>query len=279
MKKLTALLVLPIMALICSCGTQVTNDLPEPTGELTASFLKTGKSDAIVLQTAEHTAVIDCGEKDDGKKVVEELTAAGTDTVDYLFITHFDKDHVGGAAKVIEKLNVNNIYVPDYTTDSEEYTAFIDAAAEKGYEITTLTDELTFTVDDCVFTVYPPQETKYDEPDNDFSLAIRVAHGEDSMFFAGDAEDERIAEITKLKGIESTLLKVPHHGVLAGNTSSLLGKIRPKFAVITCSEKNPADEEVEKLVQTAGCELYETKNGTITAVSSGHGIEVTQLSE
>lgn len=275
MKRFAALLTMTTLcAALCACtgGTEP----PEAVDDFNVSILDAGKADAIILRTAEHTAVIDCGEKGDGKKIVSALETAGIDTIDYLFITHFDKDHVGGAAKVINSLNIGTIYVPNYQSEIDEYTAFTDAADAKGYTITTLTKDMSITIDDTLFKIYPPKRTAYEESDNDFSLAIHVSHGEDTLFFAGDAESERITELLQLRNIESDFLKVPHHGVLEKNTDALIEKIKPQYAAITCSQKNPADEEVLDLLQTAGCETYLTENGDITVISTGHGLKVTQ---
>ena len=51
--------------------------------------------------------MIDCAEKDDGKDIAEFLEKKGITNLDYLIITHFDKDHIGGAAKVLHSVYVN----------------------------------------------------------------------------------------------------------------------------------------------------------------------------
>ncbi|MDE5563750.1 MAG: MBL fold metallo-hydrolase, partial [Oscillospiraceae bacterium] len=71
---------------------------PDAAGVLTVIFLKVGKADGIVLQTAAHTVVIDCGEKSDGKKMVDFLEENGVKIIDYMILTHYDQDHIGGAA-------------------------------------------------------------------------------------------------------------------------------------------------------------------------------------
>ena len=87
-------------------------------------FLKCGKADAIVLSCGGQTMVIDAGEEDDGEKLVSDLRAAGADHVDVLIITHFDKDHVGGAAKLIGNTEVKEIYTPSYVKPSDDYDNF-----------------------------------------------------------------------------------------------------------------------------------------------------------
>ena len=81
---------------------------------LTITALSVGKADALVLQQGGHTVLIDTGEKDDGDKIVRFLKNQGIHAVDLLVITHFDKDHVGGAVNVLKHLDVNSILMPEY---------------------------------------------------------------------------------------------------------------------------------------------------------------------
>lgn len=78
------------------------------------SFLKVGKADTIILQTANHSAVIDCGEEDDSKEILQFLSDNSISCIDYLFITHFDKDHVGGVANVLNGMKTEKIITPLY---------------------------------------------------------------------------------------------------------------------------------------------------------------------
>lgn len=69
---------------------------------LEVTLLKVGKADAIVVQAQAQTMVIDTGEDDDGAELVSFLKSQGCEKVDTLIITHFDKDHVGGADRGVE---------------------------------------------------------------------------------------------------------------------------------------------------------------------------------
>ena len=141
------------------------------TGDITVTFLDVGKADAIIIQAGEEFAVIDCGEKGDGKDIAELIKENGGDSVSHLIITHYDQDHVGGAAKVIKELNVENVYAPDYGEDSKEVEKLHNALEEKDMELQLLTSDITFSLGEAEFTVYAPKLTDYgDGDDNDFSL-------------------------------------------------------------------------------------------------------------
>lgn len=268
---------------VCSCGTQVKPTetpsvaAPEAVGSFSVSVLDVGKADAIILRTENHTVLIDCGEKGDGQDVLDHLAKSGTDSVDYLFITHFDKDHVGGAAKVINNIKIGEIVTPNYKGTSGGYGNYLEAIRENGLTPVNLTEKMTFILDDALFEVYPPKKARYEEEDNDFSLVISVTHGENRFLFTGDAEEERLRELYDGQlDLKHDFLKVPHHGDSDDMSRTFFSSVSPEYAVITCSEKNPPDKEVMGILSGLGCEVYLTANGDVEAVSDGKTITVTQ---
>lgn len=265
--------------LLCSCShleTEKGNSSATVTDNFSVSILKIGKADAIILKTKNHTALIDCGESDDGAEVVKYLSKSGTDRIDYLFITHFDKDHVGGAAEILGSFEIGEIITPDYEGSANEYHAYVNALNENNFTATALTENMTFSLDDVTFNVYPPLKSSYDEGDNDFSLVISVTHGDNTFLFTGDAEKDRLAELASQLDLEHTFLKMPHHGNYNKGTKTFVQSVRPKYTVITCSDKNPPDEETISVLNGIGSEIYETRNGDITAISDGSTIKISQ---
>ena len=71
-------------------------------------------------------------------------------------------------------------------------------------------------------------------------------------------------------------LKVPHHGKYESNTKKFLDRIKPGYAVITASEKNPAEKQVTDALALAGCETYCTKEGNVAVQSDGSDIIIQQ---
>lgn len=270
-----------LLSAVCmtSCGQNVqkqNNILPQATGEFIVSVLKVGKADAIILQTANHSVIIDCGEADDGKEILKYLSKNGISKIDCLFVTHFDKDHVGGAADILNNIETEQIITPSYEGSNDEYFNYINAVKANNITPLTLTENMTFILDDVLFEVYPPQKSSYRESDNDFSLAISVKHGGNSFLFTGDAEAERLSEILRQTNEEYSFLKVPHHGQYNKNTQRFIKRIDPSYSVITCSEKNTADKETIDILEGIGSEIYLTENGNVKAVSDGKNISITQ---
>lgn len=253
---------------------------PAVTGEFKTTVLKSGKSDAIILESENSTILIDCGEENDGDEVVEYLQSHGKTSVDYLFITHFDQDHVGGAPEVIENIEIGEIITPDYEGTNSEYTYFITAVTNSGLEITRLTENMTVVLDDVLYQIYPPEKSYYAEGDNDYSIVIKATHGEDTFLFAGDAEKERLNELfDQIGDLSADFLKVPHHGRIEDNSEEFINAVSPTYAVITCNKKEGAEEELLTILEDAGAQIYLNRDGSITATSSGSGITITQETE
>ena len=242
-------------------------------GELKVTFFDVGKADAILLQSETANVVIDCGEKGDGKKIGKLIEENDSDTIDYLIITHFDRDHVGGAAKLIRSYNVKNVITPNYEGNVEEYDKYVGALAEKSITPMKITEDISFTLDGIDYTVYAPKKTSYGEGDSDennFSLVTKVVHNKNTLLFTGDAKEERLEEIMDIG--ECTLLKVPYHGRKLDNLSDFLSVVKPKCAVV-CTSSGEFSGKVQDALKKSGAKTYATCfNGDITAISDGSQI-------
>ena len=279
LKKISALALAVLTLTACGCSnpeTEQPETVPEAVNEFNLSVLKAGQADAIIMRTENHCVIIDCGEKDDGDKVAEYLAGNDIQNVDYLFITHFDKDHVGGVPEVLDSVQVGEIITPDYEGTCDEYYSYLSALNEHNITPTLLDENMSFALDDVLFEVYPPQRKSYVEEDNDFSLAISVTHGGNRFLFTGDAEKMRLSEIMSQVSGEYDFLKVPHHGKYNSYTKRFFETVKPVYAVITDSAKNPAKDETVAALKAVGSGIYHTMDGDISVVSDGEKIIINQ---
>lgn len=255
-----------------------------------------GKADAILITTDAHTVIIDTGEQKHGAIFAEYLSSHDITEIDYLIITHFDKDHVGGADTIIENFTVKEVIVPNYGKESKQYEQFITSIDAAKIELCILTEILEFNINDMKFTLYPSQQEYYyfsssdadgeeddDENENDdendnipnennFSIVTSVKHGNNNFLFTGDAKSKRLKELLSIGDIVNTkynFLKVPHHGQYNKRSTEFIYMIKPEYAVITCSSKKPSDERVVAALEDAGAEIYSTVDGNVYCKSNG----------
>ena len=275
-KKAAALLLASVLAAssLFACNNKQPHDIASAK-ELKVTFLDVGKADAIVLQSETSTVVIDCGEKGDGKKIASVLEESGTTDIDYLIITHFDKDHVGGASKVLKTFDVKNVLTPDYEGNVSEYEKFAETLTGVSTNVMKLKEDVSFTLDDVDYTVYAPKKDFYgdnDSAENNFSLVTRVVHHDNTLLFTGDAMEERLDEIMDIG--KCTLLKVPYHGRKLDNLEDFLKATEPKCAVV-CTESSEFSGKVQDMLKKSKIITYATCfNGKITAVSDGSQIKI-----
>lgn len=248
---------------------------------LTLQVLKVGKADAMVLTCGDAVMVIDCGEKEDGEEVLDYLAQKGVGKVDILLITHFDKDHVGGADTVVEGIPVDRILMPDYEGTGKQYRKFVDALDNIGKEPERVTEVLNLQLGDAAVKVEPPASYEIpdtdDEYDNNFSLITTVDLGKNRLVFTGDIEEERITQWLDGGTVQKCdVLKIPHHGFYNEPLEEMVGIMQPSYAVICDSEKNPAEKKTISMLEEKGAQCLQTKDGDITIVCDGENIEVSR---
>ena len=281
-KRFAAVFVAAILVLsICSCVGQ--NERPPELSvdgkteyPLTVSFLNVGKADCILLETPSGCAMIDTGHNGDGDDIVQLLSSKGIETIDFLVITHFDKDHVGGADAVLKSFPVEKIYEPDYTSETKQ-TAQYRKAIPETTEVLRLSENVSFKLDGIDYSI-DVGSGFYSEKnlDNNSSLVVTATCGEISFLFTGDAEKERLLEMLYEDFPKCAVLKVPHHGQAAKYLRNFIDKISPSVAVITSEDSQPEDASVVSELENAGAMVYLTRQGRVTVTTDGKGIHCLQ---
>ena len=232
-----------------------------------------GKADAILLTTKNGTVLIDCGVKGFGQTILDHLAGKGVSRIDYLIVTHFDQDHVGGAAKVINNFPVGTVLQSNQPKDSEEYAKYLKALNNANLEAVTVREDYHFVLDGVLFSVNPPRKSDYQRDDsNNSSLIVTVYNGENVLLFMGDAEEERLLEYLKASPVDCDLLKLPHHGANDAMTDDLIAAVKPELAVITCSDEARESENTMALLADAGAESFLTRVSAVKISSDGSNV-------
>ena len=246
-------------------------------GTMRVTFFQAGAADAILIQTARSAVLIDAGLRDDGDALVDSLREKGVERLDALIVTHYDKDHVGGAPAVLEALPVAEIYQPDYVKDAKPYERWQKALKKTDAAVHTLSEDAAFTLDGARYAISTARKRAYDKDEsNNFSLVVRLEWDENSFLLAGDCEEERLAELLDA-GVEACdVLKAPHHGRLDALSEEFFAAASPRWAVITSDEEEPEDAEVLALLEALGARTLLTREGEITFETDGKTLRCMQ---
>ena len=115
---------------------------------------------------------------------------------------------------------------------------------------------------------------------NNTSIVLRIVYGDTSFLFTGDAEEEAEEVILQSgQDIQSTVLKVGHHGSRTSTSETFLDTVNPAYAVISCGKDNsyghPHDITLAKL-QSKDIEIFRTDElGDIYCTSDGKDVTFT----
>lgn len=243
-KKMLISLLIIILLLI-----QLIKLIPD---DLKIHFIDVEQGDACLIVTPRgKTILIDGGgsknneEFDVGKSILlPYLLDRKVDKIDYMMISHFDVDHYQALLYVLERINVKNIIIGKQFENYENYKEFVRLANNKKITIHMVEAGQKINIEkDLHFDVLWPnsEEVIRDNSINNNSLVCKLVYKNFSMLFTGDIEE--IAEKNILQKYESTnilqstVLKVAHHGSKSSSKEEFISKIQPKIALIRSREK------------------------------------------
>lgn len=245
---------------------------------LTVTFIDVSKGDCILLQKAETAILIDAGYDATASTVLYYLQSHGIEHLDYMIITHYDKDHVGGAAYLVNNLSVGKVLLPDYEPENKYYDKLVDALETKNVPSQIIDSNLSITLSEVEYTVfastvqYTPGSDGKEGNDNDCSLVISALYLDSSFLFTGDIEKAGIKAFLKTGPAQYDVVKMPHHGSFVKNTEDLLNALQPSVAVITDSNGEPAESDLLDMLSTLGTKVCRSSvNGNITLTTEGNG--------
>lgn len=238
--------------------------------ERSVTVLDVGQGQSIALLSGESAVVVDCGGMgswdDAGDVASEYLLGRGRYGIDALVLTHLHSDHADGAARLMTRVKVGTLYMPEGTDDSDgELAGILEAAARRGTEVVEISEDTAVSLPGLELSLTAPQDTG---DENERGLVVRASIGEYDTVITGDvgAPTERLlAEEGKLP--PSELLIAGHHGSRSSNSFELVSAVRPETVVVSVgynSYGHPTDEALVRLAVT-GADIYRTDvNGDVT---------------
>lgn len=239
------------------------------------TILSTGKSDCILIEIGDKVVMIDTGEDKNGEQIVDKLKEKGIKTLDYLILTHLDKDHIGGVDSVLSSVKVKNLIQANYKKDSKQYYEYTDSLKKADVEPVVLKEKMNIVINNAKISIQPASKNEY-ESSNDYSIMTSISYGEHRFLFAGDAEEKRLAEFISENTLKYDFVKIPHHGRYDKLTEAFLESITPEYAVITCSDKKAPEEEVLKILEKLNVKTFLTSDGDVVINSDGKTLSANQ---
>jgi competence protein ComEC len=259
--------------------------LAMPDERLRVSFLDVGQGDAVLIETpAGQQVLIDGGP--DGDKVCQQLGERlpfWDRSLDLVVLSHGHDDHVTGLVEVLGRYRVGRVLEPGLAERTPAYEAWLETIEERSIE--SAVAEAGQRIDlggGITIEVIHPQEEMLQGTDSDAnnnSLVLRLVWGGVSFLFTGDIDAEAETAILgadQWRELNSTVLKVPHHGGAGSASALFLTAVEPEIAVISVGEGNNFGHPDRTTVARLGeAEIYRTDgNGTVSFITDGERLWV-----
>ena len=246
-----------------------------------ALFMNVGKADSAVFWVGGKTYLVDTGSKDSTDAMLRALQIHDVTHLDGVFITHTDKDHVGGLKELLKSnISVDKLYTPRFHAEkSDDKHPVYGASQSYGVPMEWLSAGDVIEADaDHRFVVLGPLSQAANDNDNSLVMDLQTPHG--NILLTGDMEFPEETELLNANVIpQATVLKVSHHGEDDTSSRLFLARVKPQWAVISTSTAEEKDTPSPKVVallwdvkadvavtQDATCGIYVTlQDGDATA--------------
>lgn len=227
-----------------------------------------GQGQCLILRAEDFSAAVDCGGTGGaraGVRAADYLADHGILRLDALVLTHYDMDHIGGVQALMDRVDVETVYLPDVRFEPEQRTWVETCAASHGAEVVYVTQDLCLNVPGGTLRIFAPVSA-YDG--NAASLSILFSVGECDMLATGDMDVYAEYDLLLTHTLPRVEIYVAgHHGAKSSSSEELLAAIRPKTVLISAGRGNryghPDPETLERFA-AVGAAVYRTDElGTI----------------
>ena len=272
------MLMLCCCALCClsSCARATTEAAPPAPGS--ALFINVGRADAALFFLANGAYLVDTGSSDSYDALARALETYHVTRLRAVFVTHTDKDHVGGLKKLLKSdVTVEQVYAPAFFCDTTEEKHPARKQAEKrsvpfawlsAGDVVQAGEGTSFTV------LGPLRRDEYDEDNNSLVLLLKTPEGD--MLLAADMKQSAEIDLLAANAVpQAAVLKVGRHGKDDASSYAFLNAVRPQLAIIstnTVEDGKTASWKVLALLERVGALTALTQDascGVLVTLSGG----------
>lgn len=215
-----------------------------PPGGVKVTWLEVGQGNAAVVETRDQVVVIDTGPAWGGGAsaatftLVPFLQARGIEHIDYLVVTHADRDHRGGVEALVQHFTLGEVWVGESVAALSQQQFCHAGAGWVG-------DGVGFEF------LWPPKPGT--KSGNAASCVLLLRAGGYEIVFTGDIDQTIEQQLVRRVDLRPYIVEAPHHGSDTSTSHALLRAWNPAHVVIAAGYRNPYGMPHADVIQRVRC--------------------------
>lgn len=144
----------------------------------------------------------------------------------------------------MQELKVKNVIIPKQGKESENYKKFLEIVKEKKIKvhIAMVNEKIKIENKINIEILWPTETLITSNILNNNSLVMKLTYNNFTALFTGDiekiAEEEIVNKYKKTNKLNSTIIKIAHHGSKTSSIQEFLNLVKPQIALIGVGANN-----------------------------------------
>ena len=241
-----------------------------------------GGQATLIVDPGGPSLLVDTGWSDfdgrDAGRIVTAAKAAGLKQLDYVLITHYHRDHVGGVTELARQIKIGTFVdhgpnMEDSDTSRQLYADYQKAIGQSKHVVLKPGDRLPFkditvqtltAAGEHISTPLPganqpnpicasEPEAESDPSENSRSLGILVTYGKFRFIDLGDLTKRKERELACPNNLIGTvdLYLTTHHGLFQSNPKVLVDALHPRVAIMNNGPHKGGSKEAWEIVHNS----------------------------
>jgi competence protein ComEC len=276
----------PVMAVLVICLPAILGTgHPDSVAEARVTLLSIGAGQIGIIELPNHDVFL----VDDGSTTVTDplhrclapyLQTRGIRTIQAIFLSHPDYDHISAAAATAQMFHASHVYInPVFREQSLGNTTATLMLRQLSYahipiEITYRGQHIPLSSDATIDVLWPPDHRHFTTTNNAGLVLKLTYHGRSALFPADiqtPTEEELLSDKTPL---HADVLIAPHHGSAEVSTSAFIAAVHPSI-VLSSNAKRLSRKQHEFDRETTNLPVYRTSSYGAVTVHIGPTGELT----
>ncbi len=231
-------------------------------------FLDVGQGDSVLIQTPQKKNILIDGGPD--KSLIfklDQYISFGKRKIDYMILTHPDKDHLIGLVEILKRYEVDTVFLNGGQNVIYGFKKFKQIIEEKNINIKIIDDYYVLKLEKNLNLefLWPIRAFyNYSDDRNFQSIVCMLDYMDHEFLLTGDADKKAEQFIMDLyQDIEADVLKAGHHGSKFSSSIDFLKRVSPKFFIISVGDNSFGHPTMRVLKNSKDVGAYNLQTRTL----------------